>query len=126
LQLAAFHGHAAVVQLLLDAHAIVNAATDEGWTALHGATSKGHTAVAQLLLDAHAEVNAAAHNGCTALHEAGHKGHAAVVQLLLDAHAAVDGVDVQPCTVQQRRAIQRLYHCCWMQMQQWVLSRLRA
>jgi hypothetical protein len=46
---AAFAGHAAVVQLLLDAHAAVNAPAANGYTPLHEAAFGGHTAVVQLL-----------------------------------------------------------------------------
>jgi ankyrin repeat protein len=81
------------VQLLLDAHAAVDAADGEGRTALHHAASNNHTAVVQLLLDAQAAVNAVNGKGSMSLHVAAHKGFATIVQLLLSAEAAVNAED---------------------------------
>jgi ankyrin repeat protein len=56
--MAAANGHAAAVQLLLRAHATVDAASDHSGTALHCAAEQGHMAVVQLLLEAGAAVEA--------------------------------------------------------------------
>jgi ankyrin repeat protein len=68
----------------------VDAADDQGCTALHRAAKQGHTAVVQLLLAAQAAVDAADSEGETALHKAAQHNQTAVVQLLLDANAAVE------------------------------------
>jgi ankyrin repeat protein len=89
---AAWREHEAVVQLLLQAGAAVNAKAVNGMTALHGAAGSGNEAVVQLLLQAGAAVNAKAVNGWTALHGAVLSGNEAAVQLLLQAGAkAVNG-----------------------------------
>lgn len=75
-----------MVQLLLKAHAGVNAADHEGWTALHSAACHGHLDVMQVLLDAHADINLvdvlAEQN---ALNHAAANGQMQAVQLLLAA-----------------------------------------
>jgi ankyrin repeat protein len=78
-------GHTAVVRLLLDTGAAVNAAAAaDGRTALHYAASGGRTALVQLLLDAKAETSmTAAVDRRTALYLASPAGHTAAVQLLL-------------------------------------------
>jgi ankyrin repeat protein len=88
-------GHAAVVQLLLDAGAAVDAQQPTGRTALHVAAREGQAAVTQLLLSA---------------------------QLLLDAGAAVDAGNAvytatQPCVVHVRPwvTVQQSCNCCWLQ-----------
>jgi ankyrin repeat protein len=78
--------------LLSNAGANVNAAIQNGWTALHLAAMHGRTAVVQLLLGAQVAVDAADDAGWAALHWAAYGGYTAAVQLLLDAHAAVDAV----------------------------------
>jgi ankyrin repeat protein len=91
LQRAATAGDAALVQLLLhDAQLPVDAADENGRTALHVAAHQGTTAVVQLLLDAGAHVDVADCDG-RALYRAARRGHTAVVHLLLDAHADVNG-----------------------------------
>jgi ankyrin repeat protein len=92
------------VQLLLEAHAPVDAADTSGRTALHEAAKHGHAAVAQPLLSAHATVDAADANGCTALHEAAGVGNSTIVQLLLDAQAAVDAAAADSSTALYRAA----------------------
>ncbi|KAJ5807643.1 hypothetical protein N7447_011099 [Penicillium robsamsonii] len=119
-------GHLAVVKLLLDFGADVNAKDDHGWTALmqagkdavlqalldrgadinvggaalrHAATG-GHEAVVRMLLDRGVDVNVTDQNGQTALMEAACRGHEAAVQLLFDA-----GANVQMMNYQKRTAL---------------------
>jgi ankyrin repeat protein len=56
--LAAYHGHAEAVQLILKHGAEANAASDRGQTPLAGAAFKGYTDVARVLLDAGADPDA--------------------------------------------------------------------
>jgi ankyrin repeat protein len=58
LMLAAYHGHAAAVQLLLRHGADANAVNDRGQTPLAGAAFKGYTDVAEALLGAGADPDA--------------------------------------------------------------------
>lgn len=58
LMLAAYHGHAATVQLILAHGGDANAANDRGQTPLAGAAFKGYTDVARVLLDAGADPDA--------------------------------------------------------------------
>ncbi|KAG6365430.1 hypothetical protein INS49_007041 [Diaporthe citri] len=103
LQLAAYHGHQAVVELLLAKGADVNEsirhASDENETDLDGATAVhlaavgGHLAVVKLLIDADADVNAPCRYADTALQAAVRAGDTTMVEVLLAAGAVVD-VDV--------------------------------
>jgi ankyrin repeat protein len=118
---AAEYGRTAVVQLLLEAGAAVDAVDEEDNTALHLAAWNGHTPVVQLLLDAQASVNAAGNERATALHYAAYDGHIEVVQLLLEAGAAVNAADFvvrHLFTVQQGRITRQSHRCCWMQVGQ--------
>jgi ankyrin repeat protein len=74
---AAWGGHEAVVQLLMDSGADVNAKTEDGWTALHQAARGGHEAVIRLLIAGGADVNAKTEDGRTALHQAAYRGYEA-------------------------------------------------
>jgi ankyrin repeat protein len=69
---AAFNGHAPVVQFLLKARADVNAASDNGTTALMAASRGGFTEVVDLLLRAGADPNRTNENGETAVDVALH------------------------------------------------------
>ena len=94
LHAAAHGGHAAVVQLLVDAAPAAAMAADvAGSVPLHWAAERGHAAVVQLLLNAApAAATAADVDGDLPLHLAAQEGHAAVVQLLLDAAPAAASV----------------------------------
>ena len=93
LQLAAQEGHTAIVELLLQAGADVNAkySTDSGPTALQLAVEGGHLAVIERLLQAGAGANAepSLWNGRTALQAAAGGGHLAVVERLRQAGATM-------------------------------------
>ena len=96
---AATHGHAEVVQLLLDAGAKVNAATERGLTAIMQAAMKGQVEAVKVLLAAGAEVNAAGNFECnTALMRASKHNRRAVIELLLASGADIHAVDSQACT----------------------------
>ena len=83
LVMAAQHGHAAVVALLLEHGSYVN--VDRG-AALLCASEHGHAEVVELLIARGARVRA---NRNAALREAAENGHTAVVRLLLQAGADV-------------------------------------
>jgi ankyrin repeat protein len=83
-----------VVQTLLDKGAKVNAADNNGRTALMEACKGGNREVVQVLLDKRAEVNAKANNGTSALIEACRKeGNREVVEALLEKGADVNARD---------------------------------
>jgi len=56
--LAAYHGHADTVRLILQHGGDANSANDRGQTPLAGAVFKGYTEVAQVLVDAGADPDA--------------------------------------------------------------------
>ena len=56
--LAAYHGHADTVRLILQHGGDANSANDRGQTPLAGAVFKGYTEVARALLDAGADPDA--------------------------------------------------------------------
>jgi ankyrin repeat protein len=58
LMLAAYHGHAGTVRLILAHGGDANSANDRGQTPLAGAVFKGYTEVAQALVDAGADPDA--------------------------------------------------------------------
>ncbi|RCI15173.1 hypothetical protein L249_6880 [Ophiocordyceps polyrhachis-furcata BCC 54312] len=79
----------AVVELLLENGADINARNSEGETALSLAAYHGHTSIAKLLLKKGAAASTKQNNGNTALMEAVKRGHLDLVRLLL----ATEGVD---------------------------------
>ncbi|PNP57317.1 hypothetical protein FNYG_15238 [Fusarium nygamai] len=87
-------GHIQVVERLLEAGAIVNAAAagSEGRTALQAASAGGHIQVVERLLEAGADINAAVaeYGGRTALQAASEGGHIQVVERLLEAGADIN------------------------------------
>jgi len=94
LRVAARYGHEAVVEVLLDAGASVDAKDDVlGGTPLHFAAEHGHHAVVERLLAAGATVDLVDTEGRTPLHWAAEKGHDATLERLLAAGASVDAVD---------------------------------
>jgi ankyrin repeat protein len=102
LQLAADHGHLAVVDLLLAKGADANnwgttenviVDGERGGTALQLAVARGHSAVTKRLMDGGADVNRTCQNSSdTTLQAAIRTGNTAVLELLLAAGADVDVV----------------------------------
>ena len=98
-------GLQAVVQVLLDEGADVNAKDEYGGTALYRAAWNGHEAVVRRLLEHKADVDAKDNNGETALSRAALYGHEAVVRLLLEHKADVDAKDNDGETALSRAAL---------------------
>ena len=69
------YGHTAVVRLLIQNGANVNAKTFDDWTALHWASKYGHIETVKLLAANGANVNAKNNRGKTALDIARDNGH---------------------------------------------------
>ena len=88
---ASSHGHAAIVQLLLEHRARVDEPA-RGDTALVHASGAGHTEIVSLLLAAGASVHGSVwtKTGATPLLRASVEGHAPCVQMLVDAGAHVN------------------------------------
>ncbi|KAK3644149.1 hypothetical protein LTR56_004157 [Elasticomyces elasticus] len=87
---ASSRGYEAVVRLLVDRKANVNARCECHGNPLCAASSEGHETIAQLLLDNKADVNAHPGEHNSALHAASYEGHEAVIQLLIDRKADVN------------------------------------
>jgi ankyrin repeat protein len=90
---AAQYGYVAVVQLLIEEGADVNAKDGGERTALHWAAKNGHEAVARLLIEKGANVNVMDGDRRTALHWAAENGHEAVARLLIEKWADVNAED---------------------------------
>lgn len=81
LHLAVIGGHEAVVPLLLEHEADVDAKDNDGWAALHMAAGNEHDAMVRLLLEYNAYVNAEKKDEQTSLLLTARRGHE-IVQLL--------------------------------------------
>ena len=88
--LAAYEGHASVLDVLLNQHADVNAVTTSGATPLHLAATEGHEPLPDLLVSHHADINATTKSSATPLHFAAENGHVSVVLTLLLRNANVN------------------------------------
>nr|XP_012142558.1 PREDICTED: ankyrin repeat domain-containing protein 50 isoform X4 [Megachile rotundata] len=93
LNLAARHGYADVVRVLLAAGACADHADCDGWTALRAAAWGGHTQVVTILLERGAAVDHQDKDGMTPLLVAAFEGHRDVCELLLEYEADVDHCD---------------------------------
>ncbi|KAL6857555.1 Ankyrin repeat A protein 2 [Amphichorda felina] len=92
LMLASYYGHRAVVKLLLERGADIEAKDWEyGRTSLSWAAGNGYEAIVQLLVDKGANVDAMDSDSQTPLSWAAGNGHEPVVQLLLKKGANVKG-----------------------------------
>jgi ankyrin repeat protein len=89
---AASMGYKAVVQLLLEKGADVEARTTTRETAVYETALKGHKAVVQLLLEKEANIEARDKTGQTAIYVAASTGHEEIVRLLLEKGADVEAM----------------------------------
>jgi ankyrin repeat protein len=83
-------GDLETVKKLLNEGSDVNAADNNGRTALHEAAWGGKTDVVKLLIEKGVSVNAADSSGYTAIMRAAEEGHAAVVAQLIQAGADIN------------------------------------
>jgi ankyrin repeat protein len=92
LGLAAYFGHAAIVEFLLQNGADVKLAARNAQkvTALHAGASRGGAEIVKMLLDEGADPNAKQERGFVPLHSAAANGNTAVVELLLKHGARAD------------------------------------
>jgi len=91
---AANNGYVGVVGRLLEAGANVEAADNEGFTALMSAASNGHIEVISKLVQAGADVTAKDTDGWTALMLAAKNGRLGAVERVLDLGADVDETQI--------------------------------
>ena len=73
MNLAAYNGLESAVQQLIERGADVNAATDDGYTALIYAAYSGHAKIVKELIERGADIDATNNYGSTALIYAAHK-----------------------------------------------------
>jgi ankyrin repeat protein len=90
---ASYNGHEAVVRLLLENGAALEANDSEKQTPLFLAAANGHKAVIQLLLEDGAALKAKNHKGQTPLFLAATNGHEVAVRVLLESGADVNSED---------------------------------
>ncbi len=95
LDAAVLKGDLAMVRMLADRGADVNAKTPGGATPLHDAALKGYEQIAAVLMEHGAQVNARDGYGATPLHDAAMGGHTSLVQLLLDRGADVNARETE-------------------------------
>ena len=106
LHLAAFFGHTATVERLLDAGADLAAVSRNSLrnTPLHAAVAGGHVGGSLLLIERGAPVNVADAGGHTPLHIAAEAGYVPIVKALLDRGADAHAVDAEDRTPLARAA----------------------
>ena len=89
---ACFSGHEQCALALIKAGANVNAAEEDGWTALMHACDGGHEQCARALIEAGANIEATDEHDWTALMFACEDGHDLCARTLLENGAAIDAV----------------------------------
>jgi ankyrin repeat protein len=72
---ACIKGHEAIVKMLVDEGADVNAYNEKGRTPIHAASSRGHIAIVKMLVRNKADINSQDEKDRTPLIIALHKGH---------------------------------------------------
>jgi ankyrin repeat protein len=87
---AAQNGHKAMMRLLIDKGANIEAKDEDGRTPLWWAARKGHEAMVRLLIDKGANIQGKNTHGQTPLWWAARNGHEAVVRLLVDKGANIE------------------------------------
>jgi ankyrin repeat protein len=107
LYIAAKEGHVAVVKLLLEKGAAIEAKADDGCTPLSIAAFNGHADLVALLLERGAAIEGKHKDSVTPLEMAAQQGHLEVVRRLLEKGAAVNAKDKDGFT-----ALARLRNTC--------------
>ncbi|KAM0264307.1 hypothetical protein ACHAQJ_000797 [Trichoderma viride] len=96
---AILNGHQAVIQLLVEKGADINAKDSFGRTALFIAARKCRYAIARLLIEKGADINAKDDEGRTALWAAAIYKHEAIIELFIEKGADINAKDNQAQTV---------------------------
>ena len=122
LHLAAQLGHGAIVTLLLERGADVEAASGPGYTPLHMAAEQGHVEVIKRLVDeGGANVRAVTGRDATPLHWAAYHGHAKAFLVLLGRGAELHARDADgetPMTLVQGRGDPKMLR----ELQRWIAA----
>ncbi|RYP18640.1 hypothetical protein DL767_009785 [Monosporascus sp. MG133] len=90
---AAANGRLAVLKLLVEKGAQLEAKSNIGWTPLMFAVRYGHEAVVKLLVEKGAQIEAKDKDGCTPLMIAARHGQQAVAKLLVEKGAQIEAED---------------------------------
>ncbi|KAL6887036.1 hypothetical protein GGI43DRAFT_264528 [Trichoderma evansii] len=90
---ASYYGHHAIVKLLVEKGANIEAKDSDGRTALLWAAEKGHQATVKLLVEKGADIEAKDSDGLTPLSFAAENGHQATVELLVEKGADIEAKD---------------------------------
>ncbi|KAJ3097504.1 hypothetical protein HDU96_000374 [Phlyctochytrium bullatum] len=104
IHVAAFHGHAAVCEIFLDAGTEINVVDDGKWTPLVFAAHAGHVDVVSLLLERGADIDSRDVVNNTALSYAAANGRLETVRFLVDKGADVESRNQFEQTPFQRAA----------------------
>jgi uncharacterized protein len=87
---ASLYGHLAIVEMLLNARAVLDQPDlSPGWTPLMYAACQGHSSIVQALIQAGADLNACDSDGQTALMIAANAGQGAIALQLIQAGAQI-------------------------------------
>lgn len=98
LQLAATHGHASIVQVLIEKQVNIEGTGRHWYTPLQLAAESGHDRVVQILLEKGAHLDAQGGSQNTALHLAAAHGRVSAVRVLLDSGANIEIMNRAPYT----------------------------